>query len=135
MVLKEVIDHILDLTKDAFAKRDVDAAESIEPLEEVVDDLTSTLKDNHVKRLHQGNCSVYTGTIFLNLLSDIERISDVCSNVGVATIIRANPEQMIEVHDYMSSLHRGDDVTFNLEYRNAHDLYFDKLEDIEEEND
>ena len=132
VVLREVIDRILDFTRLTFVKRDVIAAKSIEPLEEVVDDITSALKDHHVKRLANGSCNVYSGTIFLNLLNDIERISDVCSNVGVATILRANPEEEIEAHDYMSSLHRGDDTTFNLEYKNAHDYYFNKLEDIEE---
>lgn len=133
-VLKEVIDRILELSFEAFNKRDLNAAKSIEPLEEVVDDITSTLKDNHLRRLNRGNCNIYTGTVFLNLLNDIERISDVCSNVGVATIIRANENNLIEAHDYMSALHRGDDTTFNLEYRNAHDYYFNKLEDIEEEH-
>ncbi|MBQ6817746.1 MAG: Na/Pi cotransporter family protein, partial [Bacilli bacterium] len=133
-VVKEVIDHILDYAKQAFVKRDVNAAKSIEPLEEVVDDITSTLKDNHIRRLNRGNCNLYTGTVFLNLLNDIERISDVCSNVGVATIVRANLKEQIEAHEYMSSLHRGDDTTFNLEYQNAHDYYFNKLEDIEEEH-
>ena len=133
-VVKEVIDRILDYAKQAFVKRDVNAAKSIEPLEEVVDDITSTLKDNHIRRLNRGNCNLYTGTVFLNLLNDIERISDVCSNVGVATIVRANLKEQIEAHEYMSSLHRGDDTTFNLEYQNAHDYYFNKLEDIEEEH-
>ena len=133
-VIKEIIDHILDYTKKAFEKRDLNAAKSIEPLEEVVDDIVSSLKNNHVRRLNKGLCSVEVGTIFLNLLNDIERISDVCSNVGVATIVRANPDDLIEAHDYMSMLHRGDDTTFNLEYRNAHDYYFNKLEDIEEEH-
>ncbi len=133
-VIKEIIDHILDYTKKAFEKRDLNAAKSIEPLEEVVDDIVSNLKNNHVRRLNKGLCSVEVGTIFLNLLNDIERISDVCSNVGVATIVRANPDDLIEAHDYMSMLHRGDDTTFNLEYRNAHDYYFNKLEDIEEEH-
>ena len=132
-VVREVIDIILDNARLAFEKRDLHAARSIEPLEEVVDDITSALKNHHVKRLQKGECNVYTGTIFLNLLNDIERISDVCSNIGVATIIRASDDEQIEAHDYMSALHRGDDVTFNLEYRNAHDFYFNKLEDIEDE--
>ena len=133
-VVREIIESILDYTKQTFDKRDVLAAQSIEPLEEVVDDITAALKEHHVKRLAKGNCNVYTGTIFLNLLNDLERISDVCSNVGVATILRANPNENIESHEYISALHHGDNTTFNLEYNNAHDFYFNKLEDIEEDN-
>lgn len=132
-VVREIIELILDYTKQAFERRDILAAQSIEPLEEVIDDITAELKEHHVKRLARGDCNIYTGTIFLNLLNDLERISDVCSNVGVATIIRANPNENIESHEYMSSLHHGDNTTFNLEYKNAHDYYFNRLEDIEED--
>lgn len=132
-VLRELIQSILEYAKQAFEKRDVDAANRIEPLEEVTDDIVSVLKDNHVKRLQNGECNIYTGTVFLNLLENIERLSDVCSNIGIATITRANPDKMVEAHDYMSSLHQGNNTTFNLEYENAHEYYFDKLEQIEED--
>ena len=64
------------------------------------------------------------GTEFLNMLSDIERISDICSNVGVFTIARARPELKHEIHDYVSKLHSGKDANFNREYQEAHDKYF-----------
>ena len=67
------------------------------------------------------------GTEFLNLLSDIERISDICSNVGVATIARVHPELKHQIHDYVSRLHAGKDEAFNREYHAAHDHYFELL--------
>lgn len=123
-VLQELIDRVLDYTNDAFEKRDISAARHIEPLEEVVDDMVAMLNDNHMKRIREGICGVYAGTEFLNLLSEIERISDICSNVGVATVARLQPEIKHQVHDYVSMLHSGRDKEFNREYKEAHDRYF-----------
>lgn len=127
VVLRELIDSIMEHTKNAFENRDFDAARHIEPLEEVVDDMVSVLNDNHLERLREGTCSVLTGTEFLNLLSEIERISDICSNVGVATVARLKPELKHQVHDYVSKLHSGWDEDFNKEYQTAHDRYFGML--------
>lgn len=127
-VTQELLDRILELTKQTFMKRDVDAAHMIEPLEEVVDDLVDALRDNHLQRLRNGKCSVVMDNDFLNLLSDIERISDTCSNIGIAVITRACPELENRAHNYVSTLHQGNDEEFNREYGKAHDLYFSKLE-------
>ena len=128
-VVRELINRILDYSYQAFKKRDEAAARHIEPLEEVVDDLVNALKDNHLDRLREGKCSIFTGTEFLNMLSDVERISDICSNIGVATVARAEPELKHQVHDYVSLLHSGHDEDFNREYRQAHDEYFHRLAD------
>lgn len=128
-VLHELIDTILDYTHNAFEKRDLSAARHIEPLEEVVDDMVDVLNDNHLERLREGVCGVYAGTEFLNLLSEIERISDICSNVGVATVARVQPEMKHQVHEYVSMLHSGRDEAFNREYQEAHDRYFGLLKE------
>lgn len=127
-VTQELIDRILDLTKQAFLKRNVEAAHEIEPLEEVVDDMVDALRDNHLNRLRNGKCNVVMDNDFLNLLSDIERISDTCSNIGIAVITRSRPELENRAHNYVSTLHQGTDELFNREYQAAHDLYFSKLE-------
>lgn len=127
-VTQELIDRILDLTKQAFLKRNVEAAHEIEPLEEVVDDMVDALRDNHLNRLKNGKCNVVMDNDFLNLLSDIERISDTCSNIGIAVITRSRPELENRAHNYVSTLHQGTDELFNREYQAAHDLYFSKLE-------
>ena len=123
-VLREIIGTILDYTGQTFEYCDISAAQHIEPLEEVVDDMVNAMKENHLNRLRQRTCSVLAGTEFLNMLSDVERISDVCSNVGVFTIARAKPELKHEIHDYVSRLHAGKDAFFNQEYQTAHDKYF-----------
>lgn len=126
-VLRQLLDTILEYSDSAFKKRDMPAARHIEPLEQVVDDMVNALKENHIERLRSGHCSTFAGTAFLELLSQAERISDVCSNIGVATIARATPELKHQVHDYVSMLHAGGDEEFNREYREAHDHYFGLL--------
>ena len=126
-VMRDLIRNILHRTKIAFEMSDEHAAQHIEPLEEVVDDLVNAIKQNHLNRLRNGTCSVMAGTELLNMLSDIERISDICSDIGVATIALAHPEMMHEVHDYVSLLHAGGDEAYNSEYKAAHDQYFEML--------
>ena len=127
-VTRDLIGNILHRTGITFEQCDERAARHIEPLEEVVDDVVNALRQNHLSRLRNGQCSVLAGTEFLNMLSDIERISDICSNVGVATIARVHPEMQHEIHDYVSRLHAGKDEDFNHEYQAAHDQYFEMLE-------
>lgn len=128
--VRDLLGSILEHSRKAFTERDVNAARHIEPLEEVVDDMVNILQDNHLNRLREGNCSVFAGTEFLNMLSDIERISDVCSNIGVATIVRARPELKHEVHGYVANLHAGNDPEFNLEYEQAHAEYIERIRGI-----
>ena len=126
-VVRDVIRNILNYTGRTFEKCDAKAAAHIEPLEEVVDDMVNALRQNHLERLRLHQCSALAGTEFLNMLSDIERISDICSNVGVFTIARMRPEIQHEIHDYVSKLHSGKDEAFNREYEAAHDHYFELL--------
>ena len=126
-VLTDLLDAILEYSGQAFLKRDVDAARHIEPLEEVMDDLTNAIHDNHLSRLREGLCSIQTGTSFLDVLTNLERISDTCSNVGVATLARVSDEVAAKAHYYISSLHQGRDESFNREYDEAHEKYFDML--------
>ena len=132
-VLRQLIGRILGLAEAAFVKRDEEAAVHIEPLEEVVDDMVDSLKEFHINRLREGKCSVDAGTFFLNLLAEIERISDVCSNIGISTLTRVHPELANRTHEYSSALHRGSDERFNAEYHAAHDEFFAKLRDDEED--
>ena len=123
-VLRELLMTVMDYTDLTFRKCNVDAAKHIEPLEEVVDDMVAILKENHMNRLRTGECNVFSGTEFLNLLAEVEHISDICSNVGLATVSRVTPEIKHQIHDYLSSLHSGKDATFNKEYKEAKERYF-----------
>ena len=131
-VLYDLLYKILEYSKQAFLRRDLDAARQIEPLEEVMDDLVNATHDNHLERLRSGKCSVQAGVSFLDILSNLERISDTCSNIGVATITRVHPELAEQAHSYTSQLHQGKDETFNSVYHKTHDEYFEMLNGITE---
>ena len=127
-VLRMLIESILDSTRLAFLKRNEEAALRIEPMEEVVDDIINALRDNHLERLSNGECNVLIDNVFLNLLVDVERVSDVCSNIGVAVITRIHPELKNKAHSYISELHQGQDETFNKIYTETHTHYFNMFE-------
>lgn len=129
-VLEELLARILDLAELAFRKRDINAAEEIEPFEEVVDDMVDLMRQNHLHRLSRGLCSVSAGTDFMDALHDIERISDICSNVGLATLARVYPELSEQTHDYIYRLHTGGSDLFNQRYQEAKDFYLTKLKDV-----
>ncbi len=127
-VLQKLLNAILNHTGEAFRKQNLVEARQIEPLEQVADDMVNVLKNNHLERLRSGSCEVFNGSEFFNLLSEAERISDVCSNVGVATVARAIPEIHHQVHNYISKLHSGRDEEFNRVYQIAHNEYFEMLQ-------
>ena len=123
-VLWQLLDTILDHTGEAFRKQNLSEARRIEPLEQVVDDMVNVLKERHLERLRRGDCDVFNGSEFFNLLSEAARISDVCSNVGVATVARGIPDMNHQIHNYISKLHSGGDEEFNQVYHQVHDEYF-----------
>ncbi|MDO4415940.1 MAG: Na/Pi cotransporter family protein [Erysipelotrichaceae bacterium] len=129
-VLEELIGRILDYTEQAFKKRDIVAAAEIEPFEEVVDDMVNVMRKNHMHRLSKGLCTVTAGADFLDVLHDIERISDICSNVGLATLARVHPELSEQSHDYIYNLHAGNDETFNEKYHQARSEYIGRLNQV-----
>ena len=126
-VLEKSVIKILEETKQTFAKRDVEAAERIEPLVQVSGDIIAVLRKNHLKRMSTGECDPYADTVFSDLMVEFQRIGDVCSNVGVATMVRVHPELADHEHLYFERLHGGSDKDFNAAYENAYELYFSQL--------
>ncbi len=123
----ELLNKILDYTYLAFINRDIESAKAIEPLEDVMDDLVNALHDNHLARLRHAQCSSHIGIYFLDVLSNLERISDTCSNVGIAVVARVNPEVATLAHTYITSLHQGKNNQFEEAYKEAHEKYFGML--------
>lgn len=130
-VFHTLMDKIIEETSHAFNSRDLDAAAAIEPLEEVVDDMIYTMRERHMERLRDGICNIDEDSCFLNLLTDLERISDICSNVGIETIVLEKPELASHSHEYIAGLHTGADNEFNRQYNDAHKVYFNLLDAIE----
>ncbi len=93
----------------------VKTATDIEPLEETIDHLEYELKNRHINRLKNGSCAIDRGVYFLDMLSDIERIADHCSNVGVHVLRRNQTKYSINHHEYIDNIHKGESP----EYMNA----------------
>ncbi len=74
--------EILDLSYQAFSKDDYLSARKTEPLEQVIDTLKEELRTRHILRLQKGECSVDAGFVWSDLLTDLERVSDHCSNIS-----------------------------------------------------
>lgn len=85
-VLTDAVREILANTVAAFTENDLAKAADIEPLEQVIDNLIDTVRARHISRLQGGNCTIELGFILTDFLTDCERISDHCSNVGVALL-------------------------------------------------
>jgi len=81
-ILLSAVDEILNLSLSAFINNDLDCAYRIEPLEQVIDKVKEKLRSNHIKRLQKGDCTIDAGFIFSDILTDLERTSDHCSNIG-----------------------------------------------------
>ena len=104
-VLCNALGEIIELTLDALRHDDWDAARSVEPLEQVIDHLKATLRNRHIARLKKGECSVEAGFIWFDLLTDMERTSDHCSNIAVS-IMDAHAHNM-NAHQSLRSLKEG----------------------------
>ena len=129
-VAHELMERILDNAELAFKKRNVEAALRIEPLDDVLGILIATLKKNHLTRMGKGECNVYSDASFMNLLGEIMKVGDVCSNVGKATVIRVKPELAEHEHDYFSALRSGTNKNFNRQYEQAKKEYSAKLQNL-----
>lgn len=109
-VLIAALTDILELTTDAFERNDLSLASRVEPLEQVIDGLTSTMKTRHIERLQSGLCTIELGFILSDLLSNCERVSDHCSNIAVALIEVA--QNSFDTHEYLNSVKSMDNLRF-----------------------
>lgn len=129
-VVQEAVIEILDITVNSFRTMDSDEAKKIEPLEEVIDDMVMTLKDRHIERLLKGDCSTATGMAFMDILTNLERIADQCSNIAILILSESDRSILGNHHAYLRALHEGDDITFNTEHEKRKEQYLKRLEEI-----
>ena len=85
-VLTSAVSEIVSLSFRAFRDNDLDAAYRVEPLEEVIDALKDQMRTNHTLRLQQGSCSISSGFVWADLLTNLERVGDHCSNIAGCVI-------------------------------------------------
>lgn len=123
----EAVGEAIDMALGCFEKQDLALAETIEPLEEVVDRMQETLKDRHINRLRNGQCTVDAAFPFVESLSCLERISDHCSNIGVYMISYVRGSDEVDHHTYIMQLHAGQVGHYNEQFRRYTEKYYDQI--------
>ena len=105
-VFSSALSEILNNAIDAFLKEDLDEARLVEPLEEVIDAIQAEIRARHVLRLQEGVCTIELGFVLSDLLTNMERVSDHCSNIA-ATLIQTNNETF-DMHSYLHAVKAAD---------------------------
>lgn len=101
-LLESAVMEIVDMATAAFAAEDLKIAQRVEPLEQVIDKLCAQLKTRHVERLKNGECTMEQGFIFIDLLTNCERVADHCSNIA-GSLIQIQ-EDSYQVHEYLNQV-------------------------------
>lgn len=109
-VLGNALRETLELTNSAFFAGDLKKAAQVEALEETVDQLCSAMRERHILRLKEGLCSLEGGIVYLDVITNIERISDHCSNIGARLL---GSELDLDVHARKHALHAGHSEEYN----------------------
>lgn len=116
--LETAVKEILDITVAAYETNDVALAKKVEPLEEVIDVLTETIKVRHIGRLRKGECTIENGFVLSDMLNNYERISDHCSNIAMA-VLEMQLDGRSEPHEYLGKVRTMQDA----DYRTAYEEY------------
>lgn len=115
-IITQALCDILKLTVESFVSDDMEKAKNVEPLEQVIDRLNYKIKNNHVKRLGDGVCTVEMGFILSDLLTNYSRVSDHCSNVAVYML--GSGDDSFESHEYLSHVKNDGENKFFELYEN-----------------
>ena len=119
-VLYNAVDEIVTITEQALVNSDLELAARIEPLEQVIDDLRDDVKINHIQRLKKSECTVEHGFVLSDILTNLERVSDHCSNIG-GCLIEMAKNDALDLHDYLHRVHLG-----GMEYKELFNEYKEK---------
>ena len=117
-------------TVTAFKNEDVDLAKMVEPLEEVNDEIIDYLQKAHMDRMTHGECEVFNGIQFQNILQNMERISDQCSDTAVYLLARYDDKINGDEHRYVHDLHHNGNKEYWDEFNRTYNLYFSQFHEL-----
>ena len=120
-VLGQAVEDIVNTAYEVFDKQDMKLAEKIEPLEEVIDELSKEVKRRHVQRLRNGECTIEMRFILSDITTCLERVADHCSNIGVC-VTQVN-EDLYDTHSHLNIVKSHPDETFYHELEDARIKY------------
>lgn len=131
-VAVDAVREILEITQKAYDQNDPDQADKVEPLEEVIDSMIEALKAHHIRRMSRGECDIYTGIQYENMLNSLERISDQCSDLAVFIISMNDTSIIGQEHQYIHNLHHSNNKKYLDNFHESHDKYFGELKKIKD---
>ncbi len=114
-VLSSAVSEIVELSLKAFTENDVNSALLVEPLEQVIDNLKEKLRSNHIRRMQMGGCTVEVGFVWSDLLTNLERTSDHCSNIAACVVDTLHGN--LDIHESLKALRR-DSEEYDTNYQN-----------------
>ena len=112
-VLIGAVSEILNTAERAFSEKDLAAAAQVEPLKQVIVALKEQMRTRHILRMQQGHCSIEAGFVWSDLLTDLERTADHCSNIAGCVLDAAN--HGLNLHETLRAM-RADDPDFRRAY-------------------
>ncbi len=120
-VFSAAVHKIVGMSVDAYAANDLENAKMVEPLEQVINKLNAEMKQRHIRRLRKGKCTIELGWVLQDLLTNIERVSDHCSNIALCLI--EVKENEFDTHSYIEDLRESNAKW----YKHAIYVYKDKF--------
>ena len=105
-IMKRAVREIVELTMKSLTSGDLAVSARVEPLEQIIDDLKEELRTRHIMRLSRGDCTIEVGFVWSDLLTNLERVSDHCSNVAACIIDTAHHN--LNLHESMRNVHQSD---------------------------
>ena len=120
-VYRDAVENIVSMTVDAYNMEDLQAASHVEPLEEAINELNSTVKKQHIKRLQKGKCTIELGISLENLINNYERVADHCSNVAVAMLQLGSDN--FDTHEYLDNMKKDTNIDFQSMYTYYREMY------------
>ena len=109
-VLISAVDRIVDTAYQIFDKKDLNLVNDVEPLEEIVDELSKEMKRRHINRLRSGECTIEMGFILTDLITSLERIADHCSNISVC--VTQIKENLYDTHSHLDAIKNEADQVY-----------------------
>ncbi len=122
-VLVKAIQEILENSIDVYATDNLSEAMRVEPLEDIIDDLSVELKKRHIRRLRKGQCTIELGFLLSDAINNLERVSDHCSNIALSVL--QSKDDSYEFHEFADNLKNTRDIDFEalkLFYSNKYQL-------------
>lgn len=124
----QAVNEVVNISCEAFATDDINLACKVEPLEEVVDVIKETIKNDHITRLQDGKCQVQSGISYIELLTSFERISDHCSNIALHILQKGIGSTGFDMHEFSHEIHKNTTKEYKELYNGYMEQYMRPLE-------